>query len=54
MLVELLLDAPAVLWAFSENVRAIAFYRRCGFQFDGETALDLDTGLSEVRLSRSS
>ena len=52
MLDELLLDAPAVLWVFSENVRAVAFYRRCGFLFDGETALDVDTGLSEVRLSR--
>jgi len=53
MLDELLLDAPAVVWVFSENVRAVAFYRRCGFQLDGETALDTDTGLQEVRLTRS-
>jgi GNAT superfamily N-acetyltransferase len=53
MLDELLLDAPAVVWCFSENLRAVAFYRRCGFQLDGETALDLDTGLRELRLTRS-
>ena len=53
MLDELLLDAPAVVWVFSENVRAVAFYRRCGFQLDGETAVDADTGLQEVRLTRS-
>lgn len=53
MLDELLLDAPAVVWAFSENFRAISFYRRCGFQLDGETKLDPDTGLQELRLTRS-
>lgn len=53
MLDELLLDAPAVVWAFSENLRAISFYRRCGFQLDGETEVDPDTGLQELRLTRS-
>ena len=54
MIDELLLDAPAVVWAFSENVRAVAFYGRCGFRLDGETALDVDTGLAELRLTRRS
>ena len=53
MLDELLLDAPVVVWAFSENLRAISFYRRCGFQLDGETEVDPDTGLQELRLTRS-
>ena len=50
---ELLEGAPAVVWAFAVNTRAVAFYDRCGFSLDGETSFDTDTGLDEVRLSRS-
>jgi GNAT superfamily N-acetyltransferase len=52
MLRELLGGAPAVLWAFAANVRAIAFYESCGFAADGHETLDHDTGLPEVRMSR--
>ena len=53
MLSELLRDAPAVLWVFSANSRAISFYEGCGFAPDGQETLDDDTGLPEVRMSRS-
>ena len=53
MLDELLGDAPAVIWVFSMNSRAIAFYEGCGFAADGHETIDDDTGLPEVRLSRS-
>ena len=32
--------APALLWVAQENPRAIAFYRRNGFGFDGTTLTD--------------
>lgn len=53
MLRELLGDAPAVLWVFSANSRAISFYESCGFAADGQATMDDDTGLSEVRMSRA-
>ncbi len=53
MLDELLSGEPAVLWTFAANTRAIAFYERCGFALDGESTIDDDTGLPELRLSRS-
>ncbi len=49
---ELLRGAPAVVWVFSRNTRAIAFYERCGFAVDGESAFDVDTDLEELRLTR--
>ena len=52
MLRELLGGAPAVLWAFAANVRAISFYESCGFAADGQETLDDDTGLPEMRMSR--
>ena len=33
-------DAPAVLWVAKENPRAIAFYERNGFAFDGAEQTD--------------
>jgi ribosomal protein S18 acetylase RimI-like enzyme len=45
-------DAPAVLWVFEQNVRAIAFYRRLGFEPDGHTMVDEDTQLTEIRMTR--
>ncbi|WP_203580274.1 GNAT family N-acetyltransferase [Microbacterium hibisci] len=35
LLDEVLGDEPAVLWVAKENPRAIAFYRKNGFEFDG-------------------
>jgi ribosomal protein S18 acetylase RimI-like enzyme len=42
---QALLDAtlgtdPAMLWVAKENPRAIAFYRRNGFRFDGAEQID--------------
>jgi GNAT superfamily N-acetyltransferase len=53
MLAELLDGAPAVLWTFAANTRAISFYEGCGFAADGHETIDDDTGLREVRMSRS-
>ena len=50
---ELLAAAPAVLWVFAANSRAIAFYEGCGFAMDGHETIDDDTGLPELRMSRS-
>ena len=53
MLDELLGVAPAVLWVFADNPRAISFYEGCGFVADGHETIDDDTGLPEVRMTRS-
>ena len=53
MLEELLGGAPAVLWVFSMNSRAISFYEGCGFAADGHETIDDDTGLPELRMRRS-
>jgi GNAT superfamily N-acetyltransferase len=45
-------DAPAHLWVFAANPRAIAFYERHGFALDGGELTDPDTGLPELRMSR--
>jgi GNAT superfamily N-acetyltransferase len=52
LLDELLRGAPAVLWVFAANTRAIAFYENCGFAADGYRTIDDDTGLPELRMSR--
>ena len=33
-------DAPAMLWVAKDNPRAVAFYRRNGFEFDGAEQTD--------------
>jgi ribosomal protein S18 acetylase RimI-like enzyme len=33
-------DGPAMLWVAKQNPRAIAFYRRNGFEFDGVEVVD--------------
>ena len=53
MIAELLGDAPAVLWVFAANPGAIAFYAGCGFAADGHETIDDDTGLPELRMTRS-
>ncbi|GAA1410955.1 N-acetyltransferase [Glutamicibacter uratoxydans] len=40
LLDEVLGGDPAVLWVAKENPRAIAFYLRNGFEFDGEEVSD--------------
>lgn len=40
LLDETLGAAPAMLWVAKENPRAIAFYARNGFQFDGVEQID--------------
>lgn len=55
---QALLDAvlgarPASLWVLDENPRAIAFYRRNGFEADGAEKIDPDYGnIREIRLVR--
>jgi len=55
---QLLLDAvigtdPAELWVAEHNPRAIAFYRRNGFELDGTQKFEPDwENLSEVRMLR--
>ena len=39
------------VWVLKDNARAIKFYQRCGFVFDGrEVKIDLGTPLTEVRM----
>ncbi|MWB97291.1 GNAT family N-acetyltransferase [Agromyces seonyuensis] len=53
-----LLDAaldgrPASLWVAERNVRAIAFYRKHGFEPDGERVIDPEIeDLAEIRMVR--
>ena len=43
----------AVVWVLDENSRAIAFYRKNGFELDGAEKIDPDYGnIREVRLVR--
>jgi GNAT superfamily N-acetyltransferase len=53
LLARALGSAPAHLWVFEGNVRAHAFYRKHGFDFDGHRTIDPDTGVPEQRMSRS-
>lgn len=44
---------PAQLWAFRGNTRAISFYTRNGFAFDGiEYADPVDPNMVELRMVR--
>jgi ribosomal protein S18 acetylase RimI-like enzyme len=45
-------SAPAHLWVFEDNPRALAFYTRHGFRFDGRRQVDPGTGLWERRFVR--
>ena len=46
-------DAPAELWVAEDNPRAIAFYRRNGFELDGTQKNEPEwENLSEVRMVR--
>ncbi|MDQ7879574.1 GNAT family N-acetyltransferase [Microbacterium sp. QXD-8] len=53
LLDEVVGDEPAVLWVAKENPRAIAFYRRNGFAFDGvEEAYPDVPALVDARMVR--
>jgi ribosomal protein S18 acetylase RimI-like enzyme len=47
-----LTDYPKVaVWVLKDNQRAIHFYERCGYRFDGrEETILLDTPVTEVRM----
>jgi ribosomal protein S18 acetylase RimI-like enzyme len=45
-------DRAAVLWVFRDNVRAIDFYRRHGFEIDGHGLTDDDTQRQLARMTR--
>lgn len=46
-------DSPAFLWVAEQNPRAIAFYRRNGFEFDGARLVAEDwENLVELRMVR--
>jgi ribosomal protein S18 acetylase RimI-like enzyme len=46
-------DRAAYLWVLEGNARAIGFYRRHGFADDGGRKPDPDTGVTEIRMSRT-
>lgn len=46
-------DSPAALWVAKDNPRAVAFYRRNGFEFDGTEDIDPATPqLVDARMVR--
>lgn len=45
-------DEPAHLWVYEANARALAFYAKWGFAYDGHRKVDEDTGVWERRLVR--
>ena len=45
-------ENPAQLWVFEQNPRAQAFYRKVGFEPDGTSRVDPDTGVPEIRMIR--
>ena len=50
---EQLADYPKVcLWVLKENARAIRFYQKCGFRFDGTEEVSKNIGAVEVRMVR--
>jgi ribosomal protein S18 acetylase RimI-like enzyme len=53
LLDAVLADGPAQLWVAKENPRAIAFYRRNGFEFDGAEQHDpLAPAIVDARMVR--
>lgn len=59
MLTDLLADESASLWVFKRNPRAQAFYRKHGFEPDGEEidlgggrAISALAGIMEIRMTR--
>lgn len=53
LLDEALGDGPAMLWVAAQNPRAIAFYRRNGFDFDGVEQTDpIAASITDARMLR--
>ena len=55
MALEKLSEYPRVaVWVLKDNERAIRFYKRCGFEFDGgEKTLNLASPIVEVRMIKN-
>ena len=53
LLQEALGERAAYLWVLEGNERAVAFYRRHGFAFDGGRQPYESTGATELRMVRS-
>lgn len=47
-------DGPAMLWVARDNLRAVAFYLRNGFEFDGAEQTDLGAApaIGDARMVR--
>lgn len=45
-------DRPAYLWVATQNARAVAFYRKHGFELDGTSKYDADWACHESRMVR--
>ncbi|MGV9840189.1 hypothetical protein ACWDUL_39155, partial [Nocardia niigatensis] len=45
-------DADTALWVFEENPRAQAFYKKYGFELDGERRVEAFTPAMQVRMVR--
>lgn len=52
LMAALIGDRPAYLWVATPNVRAIAFYRKHGFELDGTTQYDETWACHESRMVR--
>jgi ribosomal protein S18 acetylase RimI-like enzyme len=52
LMAEAIGDRAAYLWVVEGNDRAIAFYRKHGFDLDGVRDHLPETGTPEVRMSR--
>ncbi len=52
LLTHALGEAPVYLWVFEANARALVFYAKWGFTYDGHRKVDPDTGVWERRLVR--
>ncbi|MBR1585193.1 MAG: GNAT family N-acetyltransferase [Clostridia bacterium] len=48
---QLIAYPQVAVWVLKENQRAIRFYEKCGFRFDGrEESILLDTPVAEIRM----
>lgn len=48
-----LADGPAYLWVVEGNERAVAFYRKHGFELDGHVRVQEDEGARDLRMVRA-
>lgn len=52
LMTALIGDRPAYLWVATQNARAVAFYRKHGFELDGTSKYDEDWACHESRMVR--